>query len=164
MKKLANHIYWGLVTSALIIIAMVILFSTNFDLDGNIRLGLIVGLIISGVYKSCKVFVQKTGNTQRNEIFFNGFRTTAIVALVLLAFLALSITIIPSIKANMVANYSQIELQQAANDATLIKTANQNIATYASRFMTYAIGFNLMIIVISGLIGSVIGAIFGVKK
>ncbi len=192
MKK-QTHIFYGLITSITLIIIICILYSTNIGLNDNIQMGLVCGMIISGVYASCKAFKKIDPSAGVKEIFFNGFRTTAIIALIMIAFGALAITIFPTIKNTQVANFrtfnianikeekiatikkinETITLPQIAKDSLLLKaekleTINlknieSEVESYKSKFLTMFIGLNMMVIVISGLLGSTIAS-FSLKR
>jgi hypothetical protein len=193
MKK-QTHIFYGLITSAILIILICILYSTKLGLNDNVQMGLVCGLIISGVYASCAAFKKLESTLGVKEVFFNGFRTTAIIALIMIAFGSLVITIFPSIKNTQVNNFRTFNItnikeekvttinkingtssfNQIAKDslilnATQLETTNLNniekeVESYKSKFLTMFIGLNMMVIVISGLIGSAIANFYLKRK
>lgn len=193
MKK-PTHIIYGFITGVFIILLVTIVYLTKIDLSGNIQVGVLCGFIISGVFASCKSFKKLNQNANTKEVFFNGFRTTAIIALLLIGFGVLVLNIFPSIKNNQIAifktqllNESKVKLDKQTfaaldsvkNDTFKIMSVKDNAIVkekeniiliekdttqYKNKFITMFIGINMMIVVISGLVGSAIGAILNKNK
>jgi MFS family permease len=158
MKK-NIHIQYGFFTSMLLITIIIALYLSKINLSGTIQMGVVVGLILGGVVASCFAFKKANLNATNNEVFFNGFRTTAIIGIAVVAFAFLFIMVVPDFKNNFIENFRLAEIGAANNDATKLKEVDANVAQYRSRFNTLFIGLNMMVVVISGLVGSVIGAI-----
>jgi hypothetical protein len=187
MKKNQIHIKYGITTSVILIVLTIIFFATKINLASSVQMGLLCGIIITGVMASCRSF-KKLQVSTRNEIFFNGFRTTAIIALLVIGFGVLALTAFPSIKKQQVTQYTNqatksmqdalatekaiaidsvksdpvkvqaLEIVFEAKKINELSRINADVLTYKKRFTTWFIGINMMIVVISGLIGSAIGA------
>jgi hypothetical protein len=157
-----HHIKYGLITAAILIISIILVYGLKIDLNSNLQMGFAMGLIAIGVIQSCIQFKKNNTAASSNEIFFNGFRTTAIIALLVLAFGFIIITLIPSIKNDM-ADKFRADLLKTTKELTN-NTIEAQVADYKSKFTTMFIGINMMIIVISGLISSFIGLVITKNK
>jgi hypothetical protein len=164
MKQQPIHIKYGLSTGILLILLIVILYASKINLSSTVQMITVLGVIISGVILSCTAFKKENGTIPTNEIFFNGFRTTAIIALLVIGFAVLFLLFVPSFKNAQLENYKLIELKNAGTDAEKLKLIDNNVAQYKRRFLTMFIGYNTMLIVIAGLIGSFIGSILNRNK
>ncbi len=158
MKK-NIHIQYGFLTSAFLIAIITGLYLSKLNLSGTTQMGVVVGLILGGVVASCFAFKKANKQATTNEVFFNGFRTTAIIGIAVVSFAFLFIMLVPDFKNNFIENFRLAEIGLANNDAAKLKEVDINVAQYRSKFTTLFIGINMMVVVISGLVGSLIGAI-----
>jgi hypothetical protein len=163
MKNAPIHIRFGLLTAAVIIVSAIISYLAKLNMASSLQMPFVIGSIFIGVIFSCSTFKKNTPVATTQEVFFNGFRTTAIIALLVIGFALLFIALVPSFKETMFTSFSNAQLKDAGSDATKIAEANKNIADYKSRFTTMFIGINMMLIVIAGLLASALGAMFSKK-
>ncbi len=193
MKK--NAIIFGLTTALLIIIMVSVVYFANITLSGSIQAGILGGTILSGVYASCQVYYHKGIDNTNKAIFFNGLRTTAIIALLLVGFGVLMLQLFPSIKQQQLTGYKESLIlsitentnQQFKQDSILAKgdtavitqskltlqkqegielsTVEDKVMSYQKKFTTMFVGINMMLIVFTGLVGSLLASYFlGRKK
>lgn len=157
----ATHIKPGLIT-ALVLFALTLLFYfTGIKTGNDVQMLLRIAVVAAGVAIACYRFSRlRTGLTGR-ELFFFGFRVTAIITICTIAFGILFVLLVPQFKADAVAAFQADQL--AAPGSTPAKVA-EDVAVYKSRFLTLFIGMNMMIVVLSGFVGALIGTLISAKK
>jgi uncharacterized membrane protein (UPF0182 family) len=152
------HIKFGLVTSAVLMLLTLIFYFAR--IKGSLQPVAAVLIIMAGVVISCFAFKKTFNEAPFNEVFFNGFRTAAIIAVLLAAFAAVFVLAIPEFKEQAIEMFKQKAIADAGTDKALLAKVNDNISDYQSRFLTMFIGTNMMVTVLAGLAGSVAGALF----
>jgi hypothetical protein len=152
------HIRPGLITAGLLIILTLVFHYFKIDVASTFQLFITMLIIIGGVILSCKGFKKQFPEAPKKEVFFHGFRTTTIIALVMIAFAFLFIQLVPEFKRTAIRLFEKQQMTQANGNAALIEQAKKDVADYASRFTTLFIGLNMMIIVLTGFAGAAIAA------
>jgi uncharacterized membrane protein (UPF0182 family) len=153
------HIKFGLATAALLMLLTLVFYFARLQ-AGGIQPLIFAAIIIAGVIFSCLAFKRTFPEAPFNEVFFNGFRTTAIIAFLLVLFAIIFVFTFPDFKAQAIEGFRQKEITEASGKADLLAKVEDNVGFYKSRFLTMFIGINMMIAVLAGLVGSVAGAFF----
>lgn len=157
----ATHIKPGFIT-ALVLIGLTLLFYfANIKTGNQVQMIIRILVVVTGVAVACYQFAKSQAELTGKEIFFYGFRVTAIIALCSIAFGVLFLLLVPQFKADAVAAFQADQLSSAG--VTPAKVA-EDIADYKKRFLTLFIGMNMMIVVLSGFVGSLIGTLISSKK
>lgn len=151
------HIKFGLATAAALMLLTLVFYLGRME-AGRIQPLIGILVIMAGVMISCFAFKKTFPETPFNEIFFNGFRTTAIIAVMMAVFAAVFILAFPGFKDQAIDLFRQKEITQAEADKVLLAKVDGNVSEYKRRFFTMFIGSNMMIVVLAGLAGSLAGA------
>ncbi len=192
MKKLPIHIKYGIITSLTLngIVALLLILKMQTNSTWQMLLTLVV--IILGVLTSCLAFKKSTRTNSGKDVFFHGFRTTTIIALLQIVFGLLVLTLFPNIKNEQIANFNKeaktiavtdakkysdsataktkdtisiLKIQDSAlkMEANGIAKAEVDTKDYKKRFLTFFIGLNMMIVVITGLGASAMASLISKK-
>jgi len=155
-----THIQYGLIISAI-----VILFSTLFYIlhINTQKWTQWVGVLIMfvGVIISCIQFAKTNdGNVTFGNVFGNGFKTTAIVALVTIAFSVLFVLIFPDIKEQALEQVRlDMEKQGQADDVI-----DKAVAMTDKMFIVFLLAGGIFGTLFFGVIASLIGAAIAKKN
>jgi Protein of unknown function (DUF4199) len=155
-----THIQYGLIISAI-----VILFSTLFYIlhINTQKWTQWVGVLIMfvGVILSCIQFAKANdGNVTFGNVFGNGFKTTAIVALVTIAFSVLFVLIFPDIKQQALEQVRlDMEKQGQADDVI-----DKAVAMTDKMFIVFMLAGGIFGTLFFGVIASLIGAAVAKKN
>jgi hypothetical protein len=163
MKK-NIHLTYGIRTVLVLISLVLAFFVFKIRLNGNLQMLMVIATIVTGVLSSCISFKKINNTASATEVFFNGFRTTAIIAVLMIAFGVLFLVLFPGFKQEQVENFRLSEIKAAGQDREKIKLADATVSDYKKKFLTMFIGINMMIIVISGIIGAVGGTLASRRK
>lgn len=149
-----THIQYGLIISAI-----VILFSTLFYIlhINTQKWTQWVGVVIMfvGVIISCIQYAKANdGNVTFGNVFGNGFKTTAIVALMTIAFSVLFVLIFPDIKEQALEQVRlDMEKQGQADDVI-----DKAVAMTDKMFIVFLLAGGIFGTLFFGVIASLIGA------
>ena len=155
-----THIQYGLIISAI-----VILFSTLFYIlhINTQKWTQWVGVLIMfvGVIISCIQFAKANdGNVTFGNVFGNGFKTTAIVALVTIAFSVLFVLVFPDIKEQALEQVRlDMEKQGQADDVI-----DKAVAMTDKMFIVFLLAGGIFGTLFFGVIASLIGAAIAKKN
>ncbi len=158
--KTSPHIQPGLIIGLALIALTLVFYFTGIKTGNAAQMALRVLIVAVGVAFSAYRFAQQQEPLPGKDIFFFGFRVTAIATLCTIAFGVLFVLLVPQFRNDAVAAFQQDQLAAKEPPAVIA----ENLAMYKKRFLTLFIGMNMMIVVVSGLIGSVVGALISPKK
>lgn len=160
-KKPISHIVAGLLIAAILIVYSCIIYFAGMEQQGIHRwlqlLIMVVGLI---------VFINMYGNAKNNQVTFGnlfayGFKTTAILTLIIIIFTVLFFLIFPDIKEKLFETTRQQMEEQGKMTPSEIDKAME---MWTNMFWVFTIGGILLIYAIVGVIASLIGAAITKKK
>lgn len=162
--KMAPHIKPGLIT-ALVLTALTLFFYFTGIKTGNVlQMTLRVLVVAVAVAAACFMFAKQQPEAMGKDVFFFGFRVTAIITLCSIAFGILFVLLVPQFKDDAIAVFQKEQLSSRNHPAPDPVKIAEDIALYKKRFLTLFIGMNMMIVVVSGLIGSLVGTLITTKK
>lgn len=157
-KKKLTSVNAGLIISVVLIALSVIIYVAISDMKQQQNFGYISYLImIGGLIYTCLTYAkQNGGNVTFGNVFSFGFKTTAVIASVMVVFTILSVTVLfPEMKDKaMEAAREQMETNDQLSDAQI----DQALEMTQKFFVPFAIGGALIGYLIIGVIGSLIGA------
>ena len=151
--------------AALVIAAIVIVYSLTLQFTGlwkNASLAWVTYLFILG---GLIFFINQYGNAMNNQVTFGnlfsyGFKTTALLTLIMIAFTVIMFLLFPDIKEKMV----DIARQRMEDRNTPEDQIEKGIELWKKMFWVFTIGGILLVYAIVGAIGSLIGAAVTKKK
>jgi len=160
-QKPVSHIVAGLIIAAIMVVYSI---GLNFmGLMQNRALGWLgYGIMLVGLI----VFINMYGKAKNYQVGFGGlfgygFKTTAIMALVLVIFLICFFMIFPEYKDKiMEAARKGMEEGGKMSDEQI----EQGLSMYSKNFMVFTVGGALFMYILLGAIGSLIGAALTKKK
>lgn len=160
-KKPINHIVAGLIIGLVLIAYSCALYFTNIQQTGIYGWLPIIFIIIGLV-----IFVNLYGKALNNQVTFGnlfayGFKTTAFLILVVIAFTIVFFLAFPEIKEKALESARQ-RMEERGNLTP--DEIDKGIETVRKMFWVYTIGGVLLIYAIIGAIGSLIGAAITPKK
>ena len=159
-KKPMTHFVAASVIAAVLIVYTLILQLTGLWKNPSMAwisyLLMVAGLII---------FIIQYGNALNNQVTFGnlfsyGFKTTALLALIMIAFTIILFLIFPDIKQKMV----EIARQRMEERNTPDDQIEKGIEMWQKMFWVFTIGGIILVYAIVGAIGSLIGAAVTKKK
>ncbi|TMI96365.1 MAG: DUF4199 domain-containing protein [Bacteroidetes bacterium] len=159
-KKPMTHFVAASVIAAVLIVYTLILQLTGLWKNPSMAwisyLLMVAGLII---------FIIQYGNALNNQVTFGnlfsyGFKTTALLALIMIAFTIILFLIFPDIKQKMVETARQRMEERNTPDDQIEK----GIEMWQKMFWVFTIGGIILVYAIVGAIGSLIGAAVTKKK
>ena len=159
-KKPMTHFVAASVIAAVLIVYTLILQLTGLWKNPSMAwisyLLMVAGLII---------FIIQYGNALNNQVTFGnlfsyGFKTTALLALIMIAFTIILFLIFPDIKQKMVETATQRMEERNTPDDQIEK----GIEMWQKMFWVFTIGGIILVYAIVGAIGSLIGAAVTKKK
>jgi Protein of unknown function (DUF4199) len=160
-KKPISHFVAGLVIGAVLIVYTLILYFTG-NQQNNALVYLSYLLLLAGLI----LFINLYGKAMNNQVTFGnlfgyGFKTTAFLALIMIAFTVIFFLAFPDVKEKMfdVAREKMEERGRMTDDQI-----EQGIQTWKKMFWVFVIGGIILFYAIIGAIGSLIGAAITKKK
>lgn len=159
-KKPISHFIAATVIAAVLIVYTLLLQFTG--LWKNQAMAWISYVFIVG---GLIIFINQYGNALNNQVTFGnlfsyGFKTTAFLVLIMIAFTIILFLIFPEIKEKMV----EIARQRMEDRNTPEDQINTAIETWQKMFWVFTIGGLILVYAIVGAIGSLIGAAVTKKK
>ena len=160
-KKPIGHIAAGLIIGLVLIPYSCALYFTNTQQTGIYGWLPIIFIIIGLI-----AFVNLYGKALNNEVTFGnlfayGFKTTAFLTLIVIAFTVIFFLAFPDIKEKIVESARQ-KMEEKGNLTE--DEIDKGIASFRKMFWVYSIGGVLLVYAIIGAIGSLIGAAITPKK
>lgn len=160
-QKPISHLVAGLIIGAVLIVYSVIMQFSGIDQTG-IFAWIPYVVIIAGLIS----FINMYGNAKKNQVGFGnlfgyGFKTTAVLTLVIIFFTIIFFLIFPEIKTKMfeVARQKMEERGNMTDDEI-----EKGLAIWHKMFWVITIGGIMLFYAIIGVIGSLIGAAITKKK
>lgn len=159
-KKPISHFIAASVIAAVLIIYTLILQLT--DLWKNSALAWVSYLlIIAGLI----IFINQYGNALNNQVTFGnlfsyGFKATALLALIMIAFTIILFLVFPDMKEKMV----DVARQKMEERNTPDEQIEKGIEMWQKMFWVFTIGGIILVYAIVGAIGSLLGAAITKKK
>jgi Protein of unknown function (DUF4199) len=160
-KKPISHLLAALVIAAVLIVYSLALYFTGNQMNTGLA-WLTYIFIVGGLI----LFINLYGKALNNQVTFGnlfayGFRTTAFLALIMIAFTVVFMLLFPEIKEKSFEVARQkMEEQGKFTDEQI----EQNLQTGRKLFWVFAIGGIILIYAIVGAISSLIGAAVAKKK
>ena len=160
-KKPINHIVAGAIIAGILIVYSCALYFTGIEQTG-IYGWLPIIIIIAGLI----IFINLYGKALNNQVGFGnlfayGFKTTAFLTLIVIAFTVIFFLIFPEIKEKMIETSRQ-KMEERGNLTE--DEIDKGIALWKKMFWVFTIGGIMLIYAIVGAIGSVIGAAITKKR
>ncbi|HEY8388193.1 MAG TPA: DUF4199 domain-containing protein [Parasegetibacter sp.] len=158
-NKITSHITKGLVIALILMVFSVIIYLTGNNTASWAQWSSFA-IFMGGIVWSCANFAnQKEGNITFGNVFAHGFKTSTVVACLMVVFLLLMNAVFPEIK-DMAIDQAREELykQPGLSDDQIDMSLNM-VSQYYTVMM---IGGTLLGYILLGLVASLIGA--GVAK
>ena len=160
-QKPISHIVAGLLIAGVLIIFSIILYFTGTQ-QGGIYNVIPFILIIGGLI----IFINKYGNNNNNQVSFGnlfsyGFKSTAVLTLVIIFFTVIFILLFPDIKEKLFESTRQ---QMEKNGNLTPEQIDKSLETWQNMFWIITIGGTMLTYAIVGAIGSAIGAAITKKR
>ncbi len=156
VKAGKKTLYIGIITAFLVILTELIIFFTKSH-DDTLLLSIPIFLFLAGVVVSTFVYRSTLkGVAFFGEIFSNGFKTIALMVIIIVLWIFLSIQIFPEIKEIDVELARKSMLQQNYNEEQL----NESLKMYESNRIYY-LGKIFNLLRINFLLGIIVTVIIG---
>ncbi|HEY1164047.1 MAG TPA: DUF4199 domain-containing protein [Chitinophaga sp.] len=155
-----THIQYGLIISAIVILLSTLFYILHINTQKWTQW---VGIVIMfvGVIISCTQFAKANdGNVTFGNVFGNGFKTTAIVALVTIAFSVLFVLIFPDIKEQALEQV-RLDMEKQGQADDMIDKA---VAMTDKMFIVFLLAGGIFGTLFFGVIASLIGAAIAKKN
>ena len=160
-KKPISHF-----VAALIIAAVLIIYTIVLQFTGNAQNTGLAWISYLFILAGLVIFINMYGKAMNNQVTFGnlfsyGFKTTAFLALIMIAFTVIFFLALPDFKQKMFDTARQkMEEQGKLSDAQI----DQAMQTWKNMFWLLMIGVIVLFYAIIGAIGSLIGAAVTKKK
>jgi len=156
----SNHLQYGLVISAIIILLSVLFYVLNLSTASWVK-WVSTAVIFVGVIYTCTQFAKlNDGNVTFGNVFANGFKTTSLIALVTVLFTVVFILIFPDIKEKALEEARRQMESQGQSDEIIEKA----IAMTSKMFMVFVLACGIFGTLFFGVIASLIGAAVAKKN
>ena len=160
-KKPISHIAAGLIVGAILIIYSCFLYFTGIEQRG-IYGWLPIIIIVAGLV----LFISLYGKSQNNQVSFGGlfaygFKTTAFLTLIVIAFTVIFFLLFPEIREKMLETTRQ-KMEERGNLTE--DEIDKGLATFKKMFWVFTVGGIMLVYAIVGAVGSVLGAAITKKK
>ncbi|SEN08029.1 Protein of unknown function [Chitinophaga rupis] len=156
----SNHLQYGLVISAILILLSVLFYVLNLSTESWVKWVSTV-VIFVGVIFTCTQFAKlNDGNVTFGNVFANGFKTTSLIALVTVLFSVVFILIFPDIKEKALEEARRQMEKQGQSDDVIEKA----IAMTSKMFMVFVLAGGIFGTLFFGAIASLIGAAVAKKN
>lgn len=163
-KEITSHLTKGLILGLLLSALAAAIYILVPDMSKHQEYGWISYLVIIGamIWATMSYAKQMDGNVTFGNVFAHGFKTAAVMTLIIIAYTFISIKFIfPEMKDKaMEMARTQMENQGKMTDTQI----DQAISMTSEFFMPFAIGGALIMYLLLGAIGSLIGAAFAKKN
>ena len=158
-KPMSHFVAASVIAAVLIIYTLVLQFTGLWKNPSMAWISYI--LMVAGLI----FFVNQYGNALDNQVTFGnlfsyGFKTTALLALIMIAFTVILFSIFPDIREKMV----EIARQRMEDRNTPEDQIDKGIEMWQKMFWVFTIGGIILVYAIVGAIGSLIGAAVTKKK
>ena len=160
-KKPISHIVAGLTIAAILVVYSILL--NYMDLSQNQSMGWLSYIILVG---GLILFINLYGKAKNNQVTFGnlfsyGFKATAIITLIMIAFIIIFFLAFPEFKDKIVdAAREGMEKQGKMTDDQI----DQGLEMFEKNFILFSAGGALFMYLILGAIGSLIGAAITKKQ
>jgi hypothetical protein len=160
-KKPVSHIVAGLTIAAILVVYSILL--NYMDLSQNQSMGWLSYIILVG---GLILFINLYGKAKNHQVTFGnlfsyGFKATAIITLIMIAFIIIFFLAFPEFKDKIVdAAREGMEKQGKMTDDQI----DQGIEMFERNFILFSAGGALFMYLILGAIGSLIGAAITKKQ
>ena len=160
-KKPVSHIVAGLTIAAILVVYSILL--NYMDLSQNQSMGWLSYIILVG---GLILFINLYGKAKNHQVTFGnlfsyGFKATAIITLIMIAFIIIFFLAFPEFKDKIVdAAREGMEKQGKMTDDQI----DQGIEMFERNFILFSAGGALFMCLILGAIGSLIGAAITKKQ
>jgi len=156
----SNHLQYGLVISAIIILLSVVFYVLNLSTESWVKWVSTV-VIFAGVIFTCIQFAKlNNGNVTFGNVFANGFKTTSLIALVTVLFSVVFILIFPDIKEKALEQ-ARLQMEKQGQSDEIIEKA---IAMTSKMFLVFVLAGGIFGTLFFGAIASLIGAAIAKKN
>lgn len=156
----SNHLQYGLVISAILILLSVLFYVLNLSTESWVKWVSTV-VIFVGVIFTCTQFAKlNDGNVTFGNVFANGFKTTSLIALITVLFSVVFILIFPDIKEKALEEARRQMEKQGQSDDVIEKA----IAMTSKMFMVFVLAGGIFGTLFFGAIASLIGAAVAKKN
>jgi hypothetical protein len=161
-NKIMTPVTKGLVLSLIVIVVGIVGYMANIDTQTWYK-WISTVVICAGVIWACIYYAQQLdGRVTFGNIFVHGFKTSAVVALILVAYFVLATTVIfPGMKERAMEAARQ---QMEKNEKLTEDQVNQGMEIARKFFMIIGIAGTILGTLIAGVIASLIGAAAAKKK
>ena len=154
-KKITTPIVKGLLICLVLIIMDLVAGFTNSRLSPWFR-WLPIVIVVGGIIWSCISYGnQMENNVSFGNIFGYGFKTSAVVACIMVVYSIISIFVIFPETKELSLDMARKQMEEAGRSEDQI---NQGLEITKRLFIPFAIGGTLLFILFEGLISSLIGA------
>lgn len=160
-KKPVSHIVAGLTIAAILVVYSILL--NYMDLSQNQSMGWLSYIILVG---GLILFINLYGKAKNHQVTFGnlfsyGFKATAIITLIMIAFIIIFFLAFPEFKDKIVdAAREGMEKQGKMTDDQI----DQGLEMFEKNFILFSAGGALFMYLILGAIGSLIGAAITKKQ
>ncbi|HEU4551471.1 MAG TPA: DUF4199 domain-containing protein [Chitinophaga sp.] len=153
MQK-SNHLQYGLVISAIIILLSVVFYVMNLS-AARWTQWVHTAIMFIGVIITCIQFGKlNDGDVTFGSVFANGFRTTAVIAVITVLFSVIFVLIFPDIKEKALEEARRQMEAQGRSDEMIEKA----LAMTSKMFMVFVVAGGVFGTLLFGVIASLIGA------
>ena len=155
-QKVMTHFTKGLLIGLVIVIIYIGGYFAKLAEQGWFG-WLVDCIIVAGMIWACIMYAnQKDGQVTFGNVFAHGFKTTAIVTLILIAYMLLSLTLIFPEAKDKALEIARERMEEQGKMSS--EQIDQAVEWTKSFFMPIAIGATLLSTLFFGAIGSLIGA------
>lgn len=160
MEQKNTHLTYGLITGLAVIVVGLILHLTNMSFNTWAQyIGLLVFLI--GIIMNATAFSKAhNADVTFGKVFSSGFKASAIVTLLMVAWTMVSMMIFPEIKEKGIEMAMESMAKQGMSDEQI----EQGISMTKNYFTPFAVGGALFMFLFWGAIFSLIGAAIAKKN
>lgn len=149
-----NHLQYGLVISAIIILLSVLFYVMNLSGEKWTQ-WVAIGIMFVGVLFTCIQFAKiNNGNVTFGNVFANGFKTVSVIALITTLFSVIFVLLFPEIKEKALEQV-RLDMEKQGQSDEIIETA---INMTSKMFMVFMIAGGIFGTLFFGAIASLIGA------
>jgi hypothetical protein len=153
MQK-SNHLQYGLVISAIIILLSVVFYVMNLS-AARWTQWVHTAIMFIGVIITCIQFSKlNDGDVTFGSVFANGFRTTAVIAVITVLFSVIFVLVFPDIKEKALEEARRQMEAQGQSDEMIEKA----LAMTNKMFMVFVVAGGVFGTLLFGVIASLIGA------
>lgn len=161
-KKVMSAQLKGLIIGLILVVISIIIQFTGIKRDSWPVQLLSMCLLIGGIIWSCWIYgKQKDGFVTFGNVFGHGFKTTAVIAVIVIIFTAIFFIAFPEFKEQALEE-GRKKAEESSNQSE--EQIEQGMKTFGRLFLPIVLGSILVIYAIIGVIASLIGAAITKKK